>query len=93
MFEEYNMLAPPDKRRTCISRATAWRWMHNLGFSYMGYKKGVYFDGHEDPAVIADRNLKTKLLREYMLKGYNYIHRQGSKRHDSELQVNRFNNG
>ncbi len=30
-------------------------WLHDLGFSYQQHTKGVYFDGHERPDVVADR--------------------------------------
>lgn len=31
----------------CISVETARRWLHELGFTIMNRKKGIYFDGHQ----------------------------------------------
>ena len=41
---------------TCISEATARRWLSKLGFSHVHHKKGVYFDGHEQNDVVDYRN-------------------------------------
>ncbi len=30
-----------------ISKSSMSNWMHDLGFSYQQFTKGVYFDGHE----------------------------------------------
>ena len=38
-----------------ISLATARRWLHREGFRYTSYKKGLYFDGHDQPDVIQYR--------------------------------------
>jgi len=38
-----------------ISLSTACRWLHLEGFRYTSHKKGLYFDGHDRPDVIAYR--------------------------------------
>ena len=38
-----------------ISLSTACCWLHLEGFRYTSYKKGLYFDGHDHPDVIAYR--------------------------------------
>jgi hypothetical protein len=38
-----------------ISLSTARRWLHLEGFRYTSHKKGLYFDGHDRPDVIAYR--------------------------------------
>jgi hypothetical protein len=30
-----------------VSLSTARRWLQSEGFRYIGYKKGLYFDGHD----------------------------------------------
>jgi hypothetical protein len=35
-----------------ISLSTAHRWMQKEGFRYISHKKGLYFDGHDQPDVI-----------------------------------------
>ncbi len=36
-----------------ISLSTARQWLQAEGFWYIGYKKGLYFDGHNRPDVVA----------------------------------------
>jgi hypothetical protein len=43
------------KVRRGISLATARRWLHEQGFEYMEVKKGLFYDGHERPDVVAYR--------------------------------------
>jgi hypothetical protein len=38
-----------------ISLSTARRWLQSEGFQYIGHKKGLYFDGHDRPDVLAYR--------------------------------------
>jgi hypothetical protein len=38
-----------------ISLSTARRWLHLEGFRYISHKKGLYFDGHDRPDVLAYR--------------------------------------
>jgi hypothetical protein len=38
-----------------ISLSTACCWRQKEGFSYISHKKGLYFDGHDWPDVIAYR--------------------------------------
>ena len=35
-----------------VSLSTARRWLRKEGFQYIGFKKGLYFDGHDRPDVI-----------------------------------------
>ena len=51
-----NTLIPahPEFSTQRISRVTAWRWMHALGFKYSKYQKG-YVDGHERVDVVEER--------------------------------------
>ena len=35
-----------------ISLSTACHWLQKEGFQYIGYKKGLYFNGHDQPDVI-----------------------------------------
>jgi hypothetical protein len=35
--------------------STAHRWLHLEGFRYISHKKGLYFDGHNRPDVVAYR--------------------------------------
>jgi hypothetical protein len=39
-----------------ISEPTARRWLHKLGYSKRPHQKGLYFDGHERPDVVKNRN-------------------------------------
>jgi hypothetical protein len=36
-----------------ISLSTAHRWLCGEGFQYISHKKGLYFDGHDHPDVLA----------------------------------------
>ena len=38
-----------------ILLSTAHHWLHLKGFCYMSHKKGLYFDGHNHPDVVAYR--------------------------------------
>ena len=38
-----------------ILLSTAHHWLHLKGFCYMSHKKGLYFDGHDHPDVVAYR--------------------------------------
>ena len=38
-----------------VSLSTAWRWLWSEGFHYTGHKKGLYFDSHDHPDVVAYR--------------------------------------
>jgi len=38
-----------------VSLSTARRWLQCEGFRYIGHKKGLYFDGHDRPDVLAYR--------------------------------------
>lgn len=38
-----------------LSSRAAVNWLHRLGYNYKQVKKGLYYDGHEDPEVIEYR--------------------------------------
>lgn len=38
-----------------VCTSTVSLWLHDLGFSYKQFSKGVYFDGHERQDVVEDR--------------------------------------
>lgn len=38
-----------------VCEETARRWLHEMGFTYRQFPKGVYFDGHEREDVVEDR--------------------------------------
>ncbi len=46
-----------------VCTSTMSNWLHNLGFGYHQYSKGVYFDGHERADVVADRRVYLKSLQ------------------------------
>lgn len=54
-----------DKWGVGISTSTASLWLHELGFSYQQFSKGVYFDGHERPDVLEDRKVYLETLLSY----------------------------
>ena len=49
---------------TCISEATARRWLSKLGFSHVHHQKGVYFDEHERNDVVDYRNEFLQTMNE-----------------------------
>ena len=40
-----------------ICKSTASLWLHDLGFTYEQFSKGVYFDGHERDDVVESRKV------------------------------------
>lgn len=54
-----------EKWKVKVGRETARRWLHNMGFSYHQFSKGVYFDGHERQDVVEDRNRYLETLEWY----------------------------
>lgn len=66
--------------------------MHKLGFCRSKYQKGVYFDRHDDPDVVAHRNAVVREIQELVTRGYSYIPAQGSHTTRSQLDANRFHN-
>ena len=48
-----------------ICTSTASLWLHDMGFSYKQFSKGVYFDGHEREDVVKDRKLYLETLSSY----------------------------
>lgn len=56
-----------------ISLSSARRWLRLEGFRFIGHKKGLYFDGHDRPDVLAYRNehfLPAMKALEYRLVRY-----------------------
>ena len=51
-----------EQRGVEICIATASLWMHDLGFTYKQFSKGVYFDGHEREDVVKQRDLYLEKL-------------------------------
>ena len=57
-----------------ISLSTACRWLHLEGFRYMSHKKGLYFDGHDHPDVVAYRqNYFLPVMKEIKLWLVHYV--------------------
>ena len=48
-----------------VCSSTMSLWLHNLGFSYKQFSKGVYFDGHEREDVVEDRKVYLAQLSGY----------------------------
>jgi hypothetical protein len=49
-----------------ISLSTAHRWMHREGFQYILHKKGLYFDGHDQPNIVAyHQNHFLPMMKKY----------------------------
>ena len=48
-----------------VCTSTASLWLHDMGFSYKQFSKGVYFDGHERADVVKDRKLYLETLASY----------------------------
>ncbi|KNZ74147.1 hypothetical protein J132_07794 [Termitomyces sp. J132] len=44
------------KVKKSVSIRTAQQWLHKEGFQFIGYKKGLYFDGHDQPDVLEYQN-------------------------------------
>ena len=40
-------------------------WLHDMGFSYKQFSKGVYFDGHEREDVVEERKAYLAELASY----------------------------
>ena len=52
------MLAAIDHvERVTSSEKTAARYMHRLGYTRVGHRKGTFFDGHDRSDVVKDRLL------------------------------------
>jgi hypothetical protein len=50
-----------------ICAETARTWLHQMGFSYRQFSKGIYFDGHERDDVVQHRKEYLVSLRDRML--------------------------
>ena len=51
-------------RPVSISERTATRWLGRLNYSFGEYRKGLYFDGHERPDVVAYRESFLKRMED-----------------------------
>ena len=67
-----------EQKSVDICKATASLWLHDMGFSYKQFSKGVYFDGHERDDVVRER-------KAYLEKLESYSHRCGH--HILQLQI------
>ena len=45
-----------------VSPETARRWLHQMGFSYRQFSKGIYFDGHEREDVVKERKKYVEIM-------------------------------
>ena len=59
-----------------ICTTTASLWLHDMGFSYKQFSKGVYFDGHEREDVVKDRKLYLETLSSHTATGCGYLTHQ-----------------
>ena len=50
--------------RKTISIRTAERWLHILGYKYKGYRKGIYYDGHEWEDVVTYQKEFLEVMKE-----------------------------
>ena len=48
-----------------VCKSTLSLWLHEMGFSYQQFTKGVYFDGHEREDVVAGRRAYLATLQSY----------------------------
>ena len=55
-----------------ISKSSMSNWLHDLGFSYQQFTKGVYFDGHEREDVVKDRESYLKELESMEKRSWVY---------------------
>jgi len=54
--------------------STACCWLHKEGFQYISYKKGLYFDGHDRPDVVAyHQNHFLLTMQKYQDKLVQYV--------------------
>ena len=57
-----------------ISLRTACRFLHEEGFRYTEHKKALYFDGHERPSVVDDRqNRFLPSMTEHSIRKVEYM--------------------
>jgi len=63
-----NVFLPATGIPFSISESTAGRWLRALGWIYSPAKKGLYFDGHERPDVIAYRVVFLAQMEEFEKK-------------------------
>ena len=54
-----------DTHEVEVGKSTLSLWLHEMGFSYQQFTKGVYFDGHEREDVVADRRAYLATLQSY----------------------------
>jgi hypothetical protein len=57
-----------------VSLSTACRWLRLGGFRFMAYKKGLYFDGHDQPDVVEYRqNVFLPAMKEHEHRLVRYV--------------------
>lgn len=61
-----------------ITDRTASNWLHSLGFSPIGIKKGVYFDAHERPDVKLSRIEYLEQISQYQAQGLKLVYQNES---------------
>lgn len=54
-----------EQKSVDICTTTASLWLHDMGFSYKQFSKGVYFDGHERDDVVKEREVYLEKLQSY----------------------------
>ena len=53
-----------------VCASTASGWLHNMGFSYRQFSKGLYFDGHERDDVVKERTSYLETIELYRHRMY-----------------------
>ena len=53
-----------EKKSVEVCASTASGWLHNMGFSYRQFSKGLYFDGHERNNVVKKRTSYLEMTDE-----------------------------
>ena len=61
-----------DTRDVEVCKSTVSVWLHEMGFSYRQFSKGVYFDGHEREDVVADRRVYLHTLQSFERRLWTY---------------------
>lgn len=61
-----------DTRDVDVCTSTVSLWLHEMGFSYQQFSKGVYFDGHERDDVVAGSRAYLATLQSYESRMWTY---------------------
>jgi hypothetical protein len=63
-----------------VSRETVRKWLHELGFSVKHHTKGIFFDGHDDDAVVAARDKYLGIMRDYRRRArFTWVNEKGEE--------------